>query len=171
MSLCFYCSLKLMTWPVELTIVTLPGFCVFLHFLDCTPHAQSVSCSSTSDTQKRASPCSSAVCFSTLDGSMCTVVLKQLDSPCSPGLVYFQASSSAANCLLVCRAGVHLPTVMVKFKDITVDAEVYKGNRALPTLTNSYRNFVEVSKPTSRLQPLISWSIAGIDCSAVDRVQ
>ena len=47
--------------------------------------------------------------------------------------------------VLVCRAGVHLPTVMVKFKDVTVDAEVYKGNRALPTLTNSYRNFVEVS--------------------------
>ena len=43
-----------------------------------------------------------------------------------------------------CRAGIHLPTVEVKFKGITVDAEVYKGNRALPTLTNSYRNLIEV---------------------------
>ncbi|KAK9836509.1 hypothetical protein WJX74_001987 [Apatococcus lobatus] len=41
------------------------------------------------------------------------------------------------------RAGIHLPTIEIKFKGITVDAEVYKGNRALPTITNSYRNMIE----------------------------
>ena len=37
-----------------------------------------------------------------------------------------------------------MPTLEVKFKGITVDAEVYKGNRALPTIVNGYRNVIEV---------------------------
>ena len=48
-----------------------------------------------------------------------------------------------------CRAGIHLPTVEVRFSGITVDAEVYKGDRALPTLTNSYRNLIEVTLESS----------------------
>ncbi len=43
-----------------------------------------------------------------------------------------------------CRAGIHLPTLEVKFKGVSVDAQVYKGDRALPTILNSYRNLVEV---------------------------
>jgi hypothetical protein len=41
--------------------------------------------------------------------------------------------------------GADLPTVEVRFKDLDVRTSVYLGNRALPTLLNSYRNAIEVS--------------------------
>ena len=42
------------------------------------------------------------------------------------------------------RVGVQQPTVEVRFEDLNVEAEVFVGNRGLPTVINSYRNFVQV---------------------------
>ncbi|KAK9816709.1 hypothetical protein WJX72_004056 [[Myrmecia] bisecta] len=41
------------------------------------------------------------------------------------------------------RAGVKLPNVEVRFDNLSADSEVYVGNRALPSILNSYRNIVE----------------------------
>lgn len=43
------------------------------------------------------------------------------------------------------RVGIEQPSVEVRFEDLKVEAKVYVGNRAVPTVINSYRNFVEVS--------------------------
>ena len=45
----------------------------------------------------------------------------------------------------VCRVGVDFPTVEVRFDNINIEAGVYVGNRALPTLINYTRNVVDVS--------------------------
>jgi hypothetical protein len=42
------------------------------------------------------------------------------------------------------RVGIQQPTVEVRFQNLFVNAEVYVGNRALPTLLNFTRNIVEV---------------------------
>ena len=42
------------------------------------------------------------------------------------------------------RVGIEQPSVEVRFEDLKVEAKVYVGNRAVPTVINSYRNFVEV---------------------------
>ncbi|GAB4850281.1 transcription factor [Ancistrocladus abbreviatus] len=39
--------------------------------------------------------------------------------------------------------GIQLPTVEVRFKNLTVEADVYVGTRSLPTLLNAARNIVE----------------------------
>jgi hypothetical protein len=44
---------------------------------------------------------------------------------------------------IVCRVGIQLPTVEVRFEHLTVDAECYVGGRALPTLWNTVINSVE----------------------------
>lgn len=44
----------------------------------------------------------------------------------------------------VCRVGIQLPTVEVRFENLSIDADVYVGSRALPTLLNFVRNTVEV---------------------------
>ncbi|KAH9560799.1 hypothetical protein CY35_06G126700 [Sphagnum magellanicum] len=41
------------------------------------------------------------------------------------------------------RVGVQQPTVEVRFQNFSVNAEVYVGTRALPTILNFYRNIVE----------------------------
>ncbi|WJX09854.1 transcription factor [Trifolium repens] len=41
------------------------------------------------------------------------------------------------------RVGLELPTIEVKFKDINVEAQVYVGSRALPTLLNFFVNVIE----------------------------
>jgi len=46
---------------------------------------------------------------------------------------------------VVCRVGVQQPTVEVRFQNLSVNAEVYVGTRALPTILNFYRNIVEVN--------------------------
>jgi hypothetical protein len=53
----------------------------------------------------------------------------------------------------VARAGIQVPTVEVRFEDISVDTSVYVGSRALPSVINSYRNIVEArdSSPASVL--------------------
>ena len=42
------------------------------------------------------------------------------------------------------RVGIEQPSVEVRFENLRVQAQVYVGNRAVPTVINSYRNFVEV---------------------------
>ena len=37
-----------------------------------------------------------------------------------------------------------MPAVEVRFENLGVEADVYVGSRNLPTVLNSYRNFVEV---------------------------
>ncbi|KAG9136867.1 hypothetical protein Leryth_021794 [Lithospermum erythrorhizon] len=41
------------------------------------------------------------------------------------------------------KVGINLPTVEVRFEQLTVDAECYIGDRALPTLPNAARNMME----------------------------
>ena len=43
-----------------------------------------------------------------------------------------------------CSAGIKPSTVEVRFENLTIEAGVYVGDRALPTVTNSYRNMIEV---------------------------
>lgn len=42
-----------------------------------------------------------------------------------------------------CRVGVEFSKVEVRFEDLTVETEVYVGTRALPTVTNVFRNVAE----------------------------
>ena len=44
-----------------------------------------------------------------------------------------------------CRVGIDIPTVEVRCENLTMEAKVTVGSRALPTVLNSYRNFFEVS--------------------------
>ncbi|MFS8023045.1 putative ABC-transporter domain-containing protein [Helianthus anomalus] len=39
--------------------------------------------------------------------------------------------------------GVTLPTIEVRFENLTVKATCYVGNRAIPTLTNTARNIAD----------------------------
>ncbi|KAJ4718044.1 Pleiotropic drug resistance ABC transporter [Melia azedarach] len=41
------------------------------------------------------------------------------------------------------KVGIRLPTVEVRFDHLTIEADCYIGNRALPTLPNAARNFAE----------------------------
>ena len=43
------------------------------------------------------------------------------------------------------RVGLEVPTIEVRFEDLTVSAEAYVGSRALPTIQNSCANMVEVN--------------------------
>jgi hypothetical protein len=52
----------------------------------------------------------------------------------------------------VARVEADVPVVEVRFKHFDVRSSVYLGDRALPTLINSYRNFIEVI-----MRPLGSW--------------
>lgn len=47
--------------------------------------------------------------------------------------------------MLTCRVGIALPTVEVRFDHLTIEAECYIGDRALPTLPNAARNMAESS--------------------------
>lgn len=44
-----------------------------------------------------------------------------------------------------CRVGIAPSTVEVRFQDLHIQAKVFVGARALPSVINSYRNFFEVS--------------------------
>ena len=52
---------------------------------------------------------------------------------------------------IVCRVGIQLPTVEVRFEHLTVDAECYVGSRALPTLWNTVINLFESLVGMTRL--------------------
>ncbi|XP_057834777.2 ABC transporter G family member 35 isoform X2 [Cryptomeria japonica] len=66
------------------------------------------------------------------------------------------------------RVGIKLPTVQVRFENLTVDAECYVGGRALPTLWNSARNSVESFldilglSPTKKANLTILKNVSGI---------
>lgn len=42
------------------------------------------------------------------------------------------------------RVGIELPTIEVRYENLTIEADCYVGDRALPTLWNSTRNILEV---------------------------
>jgi hypothetical protein len=50
----------------------------------------------------------------------------------------------------LCRAKIAPSTVEVRFKDLTVEAMIYLGNRSVPSVLNSYRNALEVTLVTPR---------------------
>lgn len=46
--------------------------------------------------------------------------------------------------MLCCyRVGITLPTVEVRFKNLTMKANCFVGNRSIPTLTNTLRNLTD----------------------------
>lgn len=45
----------------------------------------------------------------------------------------------------LCRVGISLPNVEVRFNDLSVNADIHVGSRALPTLLNFCRNIFGVS--------------------------
>lgn len=44
------------------------------------------------------------------------------------------------------RVGIELPTVEVRYENLTVKANCHVGNRGLPTLWNVFRNIIEVRR-------------------------
>lgn len=44
----------------------------------------------------------------------------------------------------MCRVGIRVPTVEIRYENVTVDAKCFVGDRALPTLKNSTVNILEV---------------------------
>ena len=54
------------------------------------------------------------------------------------------------------RVGIELPTVEVRYEDLTIRANCHVGNRGLPTLLNVVRDIVEVCSPTLHLLHLLS---------------
>ena len=51
--------------------------------------------------------------------------------------------------LVFSRVGIQLPTIEVKYENLTVDAKCVVGSRALPTLKNVTINILEVLKHSS----------------------
>ena len=45
---------------------------------------------------------------------------------------------------LPCRVGIKMSAVEVRFEHLSIDADVRVGGRALPTVFNTFLNFVEV---------------------------
>ena len=84
----------------------------------------------------------------------CCAGLKQLICPVTilhrEGLLSRQNSEKVCcptcwvNCLDWCRVGIKMSAVEVRFENLSVDADVHVGGRALPTVLNSVLNFVEV---------------------------
>ena len=46
---------------------------------------------------------------------------------------------------MICRVGIELPTVEVRYEQLTVEADVITAGRALPTLWNAATNFLQVN--------------------------
>lgn len=44
----------------------------------------------------------------------------------------------------ICRVGIELPTIEVRYEQLTVEADVVAAGRALPTLSNAATNFIQV---------------------------
>lgn len=51
-----------------------------------------------------------------------------------------------------CRVGVQLPEVEVVFKDVSVSAEAFVANRALPSIPNYFLDLAEVSTTLRTIQ-------------------
>ena len=52
-----------------------------------------------------------------------------------------------------CRVGLQFPKVEVRFQHLSLEADVFVGNRSLPSLPNSILNVVEVNSPLLVAQP------------------
>jgi hypothetical protein len=57
--------------------------------------------------------------------------------------------------VLLCRVGIELPTIEVRYENLEIDADCFVGGRALPTLSNSFLNIMGV-RTTSIKMPEIS---------------
>lgn len=44
----------------------------------------------------------------------------------------------------ICRVGIELPTIEVRYEQLTVEADVVAAGRELPTLSNAATNFLQV---------------------------
>ncbi len=68
---------------------------------------------------------------------------------CTPGVHQLQSISTQShnNAWSICRAHVDLASVEVRFKHLSVNAEVAVGARGEPTVWNAYRNQFEVNYP------------------------
>ena len=51
----------------------------------------------------------------------------------------------------VCRVGIHLPSVTIRFRDLTASATAVSAENALPSIWNSYKGFVVVSQGCTHL--------------------
>ena len=60
------------------------------------------------------------------------------------------------------RVGIELPTIEVRYENLTVQANCYVGNRGLPTLLNETRNMIEVSNIFS-LPVFLRWVLCSRD--------
>ena len=63
----------------------------------------------------------------------------------------------------VCRVGIHLPSVTIRFRDLTASATAVSADNALPSIWNSYKGFVVVSQGWTHLWSLGS-SLACLYC-------
>lgn len=55
------------------------------------------------------------------------------------------------------RVGIELPTIEVRYDNLSIEADCYVGNRALPTLWNVTRNMIEVNLPQAFKQDFSSF--------------
>ena len=57
--------------------------------------------------------------------------------------------NSIVSVTVICRVGIVPSSVEVRFENLHIQAKVFVGARALPSVLNSYRNFFEVSMAVS----------------------
>ena len=82
--------------------------------------------------------------------------MRECLSPCTPLLraVLLHFLQHLSHTLGVqCRVGIAPSTVEVRFQDLHIQAKVFVGARALPSVLNSYRNFFEVSVQQQSASP------------------
>ena len=79
--------------------------------------------------------------------------------PALPDSLYLSCQRIADQLFwFVCRVGIHLPSVTIRFKDLTASATAVSANNALPSIWNSYKGFVVVRQGwTPPLEPWL-WS-------------
>lgn len=46
----------------------------------------------------------------------------------------------------ICRVGIDLPTIEVRYENLNIEADAYVGSRGLPTFINFMTNYLEVLK-------------------------
>jgi hypothetical protein len=57
--------------------------------------------------------------------------------------------------LSFCRVGIDIPTIEVRYENLSIVAEAHVGNRGLPTILNSTMNTLEVLQKRSMFIILI----------------
>jgi len=58
--------------------------------------------------------------------------------------------------VLWCRVGIHLSHVEVRFQDLNIETDVLVGSRGLPSVSNAFLNYVQVSRQSSVVSLLVS---------------